>query len=149
VKITRFEDVEAWRLARELTQEVYARSGSGSFLKDRALCVQIRAAAGSSMHNIAEGFDAGSNREFVRFLGYAQRSCTEVQSELYVALDQGYLTSSDFQDLYDRADATKRKIGGFIKYLKGADRSKSFVPEPRTKNQEHCHPIGGVSRHTT
>lgn len=123
MKITRFEDIEAWQLARGLTREVYRASKTGEFARDFALRDQIRAAAGSSMHNIAEGFDGGSNAEFVRFLGYAQRSCTEVQSQLYVALDQQYVSGAEFQVLYDHARETHAKIGGFIKYLKTAIRS--------------------------
>ncbi len=122
MKITRFEDIEAWQLARELTRNVYKVTGVGVFSKDFVLRDQIRGAAGSSMHNIAEGFDAGSNAEFVRFLRYAQRSCTEVQSELYVALDQQYVSEPEFQALYGQARETHGKIGGFIKYLKSSGR---------------------------
>jgi four helix bundle protein len=78
---------------------------------------QIQDAAGSSMHNIAEGFDSETNPEFVRFLRYAKRSCTEVQSELYVALNQQYITNAEFQDVYDHAGRTRAAIRGFIKYL--------------------------------
>lgn len=66
------------------------------------------------MHNVAEGFDSGSNAEFVRFLRYAQRSCTEVQSQLYVALDQKYLSSQEFDDVFSIADLTKSRIGGVL-----------------------------------
>jgi len=76
------------------------------------------------MHNIAEGFDAESNSEFVRFLRYAKRSCTEVQSELYVALDQEYITEADFQDVYDYAGRTRAAIRGFIKYLLAYEQGK-------------------------
>jgi len=69
------------------------------------------------MHNIAEGFDSESNSEFVRFLRYAKRSCTEVQSELYVAMDQQYITKAEFQDVYDHAGRTRATIRGLIKYL--------------------------------
>src|SRR5688500_6775777 len=78
--IRRFEDIESWQLARELTKRVYAVAMRGAFAKDFGLRDQITRAAGSAMHNIAEGFDGGSNPEFVRFLRYAQRSCSEVQS---------------------------------------------------------------------
>ena len=120
--IKRFEDIEAWQLARELTKQIYEATKKGLFAKDYGLKDQIRRAAGSSMHNIAEGFDGGSNAEFVRFLGYAQRSCTEVQSELYVALDQKYLTKDRFAELYNLSKITSAKIGGFIKYLKSSKR---------------------------
>ena len=85
MKIESFEQIEAWQLARQLTRKIYAVTSKGVFGKDLGLRDQIRRAAGSIMHNIAEGFDGGSDLEFLRFLRYAQRSCSEVQSELYVA----------------------------------------------------------------
>jgi len=87
MRIDRFEDIEAWQLARELTRKVYALTKKAGFDKDFGLRGQIQNAAGSSMHNIAEGFDSETNPEIIRFLRYAKRSCTEVQSELYVALE--------------------------------------------------------------
>jgi four helix bundle protein len=117
MKILRFEDIDAWQDARELARQVYSRTRCGDFSKDFGLRDQIQRAAGSAMHNIAEGFDSGSDVEFIRFLRYAQRSCTEVQSELYVALDQKYITDRQFQELFDQASKTRSKIGGFIKYL--------------------------------
>jgi four helix bundle protein len=117
MKIERFEDIEAWKLAREITGAVYRATDADGFNKDFGLRDQIRRAAGSIMHNIAEGFDAGSNAEFMRFLSYAKRSCTEVQSELYVALDRRYLAQQQFNTLYDQVRLTRAKIGAFIKYL--------------------------------
>ena len=70
------------------------------------------------MNNVAEGFDAGSDAEFCRFLRYAQRSATEVKSCLYVALDNEYISDSDFKNAYKIADEAKNLVGGFIKYLK-------------------------------
>jgi four helix bundle protein len=117
MKIERFEDIEAWQLARELTQKVYGLTRKDRFSRDFSLMRQIQSAAGSSMHNIAEGFDAETNAEFLRFLRYAKRSCTEVQSELHVALDQKYISKTEFQDAYDHAGRTRAAIRGFIKYL--------------------------------
>ena len=117
MKIERFEDIEAWQLARELTRKVYDLTKKPKFARDFGLKRQVQEAAGSSMHNIAEGFDSETNPEFVRFLRYAKRSCTEVQSELYVALDQQYITDVEFQDVYDHAGRTRAAIRGFIKYL--------------------------------
>jgi four helix bundle protein len=91
MKIERFEDIEAWQLARELTQKVYRLTKKPRLSKDYGLKQQMQEAAGSAMHNIAEGFDSETNAEFIRFLRYAKRSCTEVQSELYVALDEEYI----------------------------------------------------------
>ena len=132
MKIERFEDIEAWQLARELTFKVYSLTKKNNFARDFGLKGQIQDAAGSSMHNIAEGFDSETNPEFIRFLRYAKRSCTEVQSELYVALDQHYIVDSEFQDVYDHAGRTRAAIRGFIKYLLNyqQNRRKKHNPEP-------------------
>jgi four helix bundle protein len=131
MKIERFEDIEAWQLARELTLKVYSLTKKTKFARDFGLKGQIQDAAGSSMHNIAEGFDSETNPEFVRFLRYAKRSCTEVQSELYVALDQQYITSAEFQDVYDHAGRTRAAIRGFIKYLIDYEQGKSNKNNPK------------------
>jgi len=110
MRIERFEDIDAWKLARELTRKVYVLTKKDKFSHYFGLKGQIQAAAGSSMHNIAEGFDAETNPEFIRFLRYAKRSCTEVQSELYAALDQEYITKMEFQDGYDHAGRTRVAI---------------------------------------
>lgn len=117
MKIERFEDIEGWQLARELTQRVYGLTKTPRFAKDYGLKRQIQEAAGSSMHNIAEGFDSETNAEFIRFLRYAKRSCPEVQSQLYVALDEGCITPAEFQQVYDQAGRTRGKVRGFINYL--------------------------------
>ena len=85
---------------------------------------QIQDAAGSSMHNTAEGFDAETNAEFIRFLRYTKRSCTEVQSELYVALDESYISQDEFDDLYQQAARTRAAIRGFINYLTDYEKGK-------------------------
>ena len=111
-------------MARELTRIVYRLTKTPEFAKDFGLKRQIQEAAGSSMHNIAEGFDAETNAEFIRFLRYAKRSCSEVQSELYVALDEEYITTVEFQDAYEQARRTRAAIRGFTNYLKKYETSK-------------------------
>ena len=117
MSIKRFEDMEGWQLSRILAQEVYKATVQGSFARDFALCDQINRASGSAMDNIAEGFDSGSNNEFKRFLAYAQRSCSEVQSQLYRALDRTHIDQEQFKALYEQATHARAKIGGLIKYL--------------------------------
>jgi four helix bundle protein len=143
-KIERFEDIEAWKEARKLAREIYEVTRRGGFRQDRDLRDQLRRAAVSVMANIAEGFDAGSTPEFQRFLLYALRSSSEVQSHLYVALDQGYLDDKWFALLYDRSRSVKNLIGGFRRYLRSATLSRSgsraststTKPEPRTGNRQ-------------
>ena len=125
MKIERLEDIEAWQLARQLTQKVYRMTRKPRFARDHGLKGQIQSAAGSSMHNIAEGFDSETNMEFIRFLRYAKRSCTEVQSELYVALDEEYISPNEFKEVYEQARQTRAAIYGFISYLKKYEKRKS------------------------
>ncbi|NWK55187.1 four helix bundle protein [Verrucomicrobiaceae bacterium N1E253] len=117
MSITKFEDITAWQKARELTGKIYEQTQSPEFRKDFGLVDQIRRASGSIMHNIAEGFDAGSNKEFVRFLRYSFRSASEVQSQLYIALDAGFISAENFDQLYQQVVEVKKLLGGFIKYL--------------------------------
>ena len=122
MKITQFEDIQAWKMARKLTREIY-RLGQSRFPRDFSLRDQIQRAAVSIMANIAEGFDSQSRPEFIRFLSYARRSTSEVQSHLYAALDRDYLTELEFKDVYRDAVCVKNLIGGFIRYLDGKKRT--------------------------
>ncbi len=123
--IERFEDIQAWQAARELTRMVYAVSSRGSFAYDYRLRDQIRGSAISVMSNIAEGFGAATNGEFIRFLGYARRSLVELQSQLYIALDQQYISQEEFRQIYAQAEKTMNLIGGLIRYLKGHKRNRT------------------------
>ncbi len=116
--IQRFEDLRCWQKARQMTNVVYDLTGHPAFAKDFQLRDQIRDAAGSAMHNTAEGFDSGTRGEFIRFLKIARRSASEVQSELYLALDRKYITQDELQQAYGLATETKRLINGLISYLR-------------------------------
>ncbi|GAG27398.1 unnamed protein product [marine sediment metagenome] len=129
MKIERFEDIEGWQEARVLARMVYGVSRKGQFAKDFPLRRQIEDATASVMANIAEGFDAGSDAEFIRFLGYARRSASEVQSHLYIGLDRGYVTKEEFKAIYQKAVQVKKLINGFIRYLR---KSQTKTTRPRT-----------------
>ena len=107
-----------WQKARQLTNVVYDLTEKPPFSRDFRLRDQIRDAAGSIMHNIAEGFDAGTDLEFIRFLKIARRSGSEVQSQLYLAVDRRYITEPERQHTYELADEAKRLINGLIGYLR-------------------------------
>ena len=116
--ISRFEDIEAWKRARELTRAIYRVSNATTgFSRDFGLRDQIRAAAVSAMSNIAEGFERDGNREFMQFLGVAKASAGEVRSQLYVALDAGYITEDQFSELRSLAEEVSRMIRGLMRYL--------------------------------
>ncbi len=117
MRIERFEDIQAWQEARVLANLVYDATDNGTFAKDFGLRNQFREAASSVMHNIAEGFEDGSDTEFMRFLKYSRRSASETQSEGYLALDRKYIDHEQFQTIYDQATKTKKLINAFIAYL--------------------------------
>lgn len=135
-RIARFEEIEAWRQAREATRLIYEISARGEFAKDFALTNQIRRATISVMSNIAEGFERQGNREFLNFLSIAKGSCAEVRAQLYVALDQRYVTEDEFHEVYSRVDETGRLIGGFMRYLKSTEMRGSKYAEPKVANDQ-------------
>jgi four helix bundle protein len=119
-KIERFEDLECWQTTRVFRRPVYRLSRSPEFSRDYALVSQIRRAAISIGSNIAEGFERGGNRELIQFLAQAKGSAGETKDQLYVALDEGYITREQFDQAYALGDTASRLIGGFISYLRRA-----------------------------
>ncbi|MBN1568859.1 MAG: four helix bundle protein [Acidobacteria bacterium] len=117
-KLRRFEEMGMWISARELVQNIYVVSRNPSFYRDYGLRDQIRRASISIASNIAEGFESQSNPIFCRFLSSARGSAAEVRAQLYLALDLGYLSSSDFARIAAQAESISRQITGFMNYLK-------------------------------
>lgn len=115
--ISRFEDIQAWQKARQITKEIYQLTMAERFSKDFGLCNQIRRASVSIMSNIAEGFGRKTNKDFAHFLVMSHGSAAEVQSHLYIALDLGYIDKKSFDDLYEMLDHTSRMIMAFCKRL--------------------------------
>lgn len=120
-KIEKFEDIESWKLAREITKSVYEVTLSGDFAKDFALVNQIRRASISILSNIVEGFERGGNKEFLQFLAIAKGSCGEVRAQLYVAFDQNYVNEKQFKEISGKLSETGRLISGLMKYLQQSD----------------------------
>lgn len=114
-KIERFEDLIAWRKARELTKLIYKVTRGGLFAKDYGLSGQIQRAAVSIMANIAEGFERNRRGEFHQFLSIAKASCSELRSHLYVAFDIGFLMPEEFKRLMAHAEELGRVVGGLRK----------------------------------
>jgi len=111
-RIDKFEDLVAWQKARELARQIYSLTRTGSFSKDFGLKDQIQRSAVSIMSNLAEGFERGGRAEFHQFLVIAKASCAELKSQLYVALDAGYMKQQEFETIYSSADEVARIIGG-------------------------------------
>jgi four helix bundle protein len=117
-KIRRFEDLEIFQIARGLCKDIYIITDAESFKCDYRFTQQIRAAAGSIMDNIAEGFERNGNKEFVNFLYIAKGSCGEVRSQLLRAIDVGYIDDNSFRQLYDRTLELGRKIYNLAQKIK-------------------------------
>lgn len=118
MKYNRFEELPCWQDARELSKMIFELIRHSELSNDWRLKDQIWRATGSVMDNIAEGFDDGSTNEFIRFLGYAQRSASEIQSQLYRALDCRYINQKQFDSVYTMAANCRKQIKGFRKYLR-------------------------------
>lgn len=119
--IQRFEEIEAWQTARELTRLIYALSDDGRFARDYGLRDQMRRAEVSIMSNIAEGFESRTRGLFIEFLGRAKASCAELRAQTYVAQDVGYLNPDQFNQVMQLAEKSGRQIHGFMEYLKQLD----------------------------
>lgn len=117
----RFEEIVAWQEARKLTKAIYKVTALPSFSRDFSLIDQMRRSSVSIMSNIAEGFERSGRREFIQFLALSKGSSGELRSHLYIALDLGYLTKGDFQELYNRTAYLAGRIGALMKYLRDSN----------------------------
>jgi four helix bundle protein len=134
--IERFEDIQAWQMARQSTRMIYDATSTGTFSRDFPLRDQIRRSAISIMSNIAEGFDRDGNKEFLNFLSIAKGSCAESRAQLYVALDGGHLSQDEFDRLYKSFDETGRLIGGFMRYLSNSEITGKKFKTASTRNSK-------------
>jgi four helix bundle protein len=118
MKIQVFEDLKIWQESRKLCKLVFQLSSKGRFKNDYKFQNQIRAAAGSLMDNIAEGFERGGKNEFIQFLYISKGSCSETRSQAHRALDFGYINNTEYESLMRQTDDISKQIYGLISYLK-------------------------------
>ncbi len=126
--VKRFEDLECWKSARRLCKLFYKLTRKEKFSKDFSLVDQVRSSSGSTMDNIAEGFDRGGNKEFNHFLSISRGSVGELKSQLYRALDQEYINDQEFHETYSLASLTGKQISGLMTYLKNSSRKGFKYP---------------------
>jgi four helix bundle protein len=135
------EEIEAWKLARALSREIYQLIQCGTFARDFPLKDQISRSSGSIMDNIAEGFERGGNREFITFLSYARGSCGEVRSQLYRALDRNHITDRTLNSYNNEAIRVSKMLSALMDYLitsemKGFKYNRQTVLPPRPKSRK-------------
>jgi four helix bundle protein len=125
--IKRFEDLDSWKVARELCTLIYIITKKKPMSNDYAFSDQIRRAAISIMNNISEGFERGSNKDFAKFLFIARGSAGEVRSMLYLALDQNYISKEEFKDISDLCVRTSQLCWGMVRHLQKNSDWKSGI----------------------
>lgn len=130
MKAQEFEELNVYQRARELTNRVYEVTRDGTFARDFGLVDQIRRASVSIMSNIAEGFERGTNAEFVQFLYIAKGSSGEIRAQLSVAFDQKYISQADYEDLTDLC----RRISGMLSNL------ATYLRQPRFSGRRPLKP---------
>ncbi len=118
--VNNFEDLEVWKLSRELTKQIYTITKGRLFAKDYILIGQIIRSSISIMSNIAEGFERGGNKEFIQYLYIAKGSCGELRSQLYVVVDQKYINATKHKELLDLSKTISVKLSNFIQVLKAS-----------------------------
>jgi four helix bundle protein len=128
--IRKFEDLDIWQLARQLSKEIKLLTDTEIFSKEFKLKDQMKRSSGSIMDNIAEGFDRDSRLEFVNFLSIAKGSCGELKSQLYRCLDYKLTKEENFNLLYKQTEEISAKIAGFIIYL-----NKSLIKGNKFKDR--------------
>lgn len=116
--ILKFEDIVAWQKALELSDLIYEHSNKDKFSKDFGLRDQMRRASVSVVSNIAEGFEREGNNQFIYFLLVAKASAGELRAQLYVARNQKYITTEEFEQLNNKVIEVSKTISGFISYLR-------------------------------
>ncbi len=119
--VKKFEDLEIWRSAREICQDIFDIKENSNLKIDYKLYNQINGSSGSIMDNIAEGFERNGNREFNQFLSIAKASCGETRSQLYRVLDRKYITKEEFDVYHNKLLSLSRQMGGFMVYLQKSD----------------------------
>lgn len=137
-KVESFEDLNVYKKARKLTNNIYDITKKNSFSKDYGLVNQIRRASVSIMSNIAEGFERGSNAEFIQFLSIAKGSCGEVRAQLTIACDQKYIDNASYKNLYKLCSQISGMLSNLIAHLKGSmyQGAKHKMPPPKSMKEE-------------
>lgn len=135
--IKTFQELEIWQLANELSVDIFTLTQTGLLSKDFALKDQMNRSSGSVTDNIAEGFGRGGRMEFIQFLSIARASTSELQSQLIRCLQRNYIDQKTYDELFEFADKTGKKIGAFIQYLNTSTKGgvKFQNRQPNEKSQ--------------
>ena len=133
----RFEELEVWQRAKDLTNLIYRLSSSGAFARDFGLRDQMRRASVSIMSNIAEGFESQTQVLFVQYLSRAKGSSGELRAQLYIAQEQEYITAEDFQSAFSLAELCSKQLASFIRYLESKPNARRLREDGEHYDIQH------------
>ncbi len=128
--VNHFEELEAWKLSRELCKKIGVLIKEGRFEKNYRFVHQVEGSSGSIMDNIAEGFERGMRKEFIQFLGFSKGSCGELRSQLYRALDKNYITEIEFDELCGYCKRISAMLQKLIAYLQKTEIKGERAKQP-------------------
>lgn len=117
-KFKTFEELEVWQYGMSLCEQVYVLSDTSDLSKDFGLRDQIRRSAISIPSNISEGFERGSEKQFIYFLVIAKGSCGELRTQLNLANRLKYIDKDTYIKMNDNCLSISKQLSGFINYLK-------------------------------
>ncbi|MBN8658042.1 MAG: four helix bundle protein [Anaerolineae bacterium] len=132
----RFEELDVWQRAKDLTNLVYKHSTEGAFSRDFGLRDQMRRASVSIMSNIAEGFESQTQAMFIKYLGFAKGSAGELRAQLYIAKDQGYISQENFSEMVSLAEICSKQLTRFIQYLENQPNARRIREDGAEYNVE-------------
>ena len=132
----RFEDLEVWQRAKDLTNLIYKYSTDGTFARDFGLRDQMRRAAVSIMSNIAEGFESQTQALFIKYLSHAKGSAGELRAQLYIAKDQKYISEENFSEMFSLAEICSKQLARFIQYLENQPNARRIRDDGAEYNVE-------------
>lgn len=119
--VRKFEDLRVWQLARDIVSDIYEMTKKPPFAKDFALVDQIRRSAISILSNIAEGFESATDKKFANYVNIAKSSAGECRAQIYVAIDQDYVTKNEGKLLTEKLITVSRQLSKLETYLRNED----------------------------
>ena len=113
-----YTELEVWKEARKLVVSVYDITKTFPKTEMYGLTSQMRRCAVSVPSNIAEGCGRRTSADTIQFLHISRGSLYELETQLFLALDQAYIFEQDFDAVISQIIITKKLINGFINYHK-------------------------------
>lgn len=118
MSFTDYKKLSVWQKSKDLAVDIYRITNTGKLAKDYGLREQMQRAAVSIPSNIAEGNDRESQKELLRFLYISKGSLAELQVQLEIAKEIGYIDEETYSNLDAKCIEISKMLGGFIKTLK-------------------------------